>query len=352
MRTYREAEAAGEHAARPRAVGVNSRAAVGRLVWLQRAVGNQVVSRVFGGGGPAAPAASRPGPGLPVVQRLTLVPFEKADEKLTGFAAREGTYVATAKPTGKVGKDEAILVIGHGNGVTLANYESPTTAGGKYVALQAKHLSDLLHGLLPDKYTGVITVWACQAARPWRHIPELRKDVTDPLDYRLDLTFISLLYQFLKVKPQQVRGPIGFITLDRAARDGKVYADETLKFLGKTVAAKDGGLVTANAPVDKSFYEEDSSESSDDDDFDVDAEEGGEDLEKEESGTRSDDDTVLTTESPGSDTGEMMIDDEEGMTPRQRKELALESIVRSTPFGESSRPPTLRERLNKLHSRK
>src|SRR5215472_15881885 len=111
---------------RPRTAGHHGRGTparrehgdVGALLALQRAAGNGAVSELL---------ASR----RPVVQRLIWLPFDLIDSNLDGFARNEASkrYAEPVQLGGRpsqVAVDEDILIVAHGNGVSMSNLQDAT----------------------------------------------------------------------------------------------------------------------------------------------------------------------------------------------------------------------------------
>lgn len=188
-------------------------------------------------------------------------------------------------------------------------------------------LVPLLAAILPASYKGTITLWSCQAARPWKHIQEVMQQLSVQKDVDLEtageLSYIRLLASHLGIKPQQVQGPIGHITSDRRIAKAQVYVSKEALMLDTTLPAMAGGIVNAATTPPDSFYavyvsDEDSSYN------------GNDDVESE---------------------NEVDMDVQSSALPTvpafRSKQEYLDYIMRNAPFGQGGPPPSLRERLRK-----
>lgn len=297
-----------------------------RVLWLQRAAGNRAVATLLG-------------PRQPVVQRLILLPFEKMDSVLVNFA-REHVAQAYAGPVvqgethREVGPEENVVVVAHGNGVSLSNWEDSRHDG--YMQVQPDDLAQRLKAILPRNYQGTITLWACQSARPWGHVPGVAEQFTgrvepSQLQAILETSYIKQLQMQLGLREQQVVGPVGYLTTDRPVGSARVYADRDLKFLGKTVGAADGGMIDARSHPPHGFYDGDEETSDASDEY-------REGSPSSRSGSED-------------ESGTMEADMEPPPGPRSQapafrsKQEYLDYLTSLTPSGSSSRPRSFRERL-------
>lgn len=247
-----------------------------------------------------APPPITPAPGG-VVRRLIHVPFAEADQDLTGFAGRDATglasgpYVLGVGVSRKIGVDEGLLLIGHGNGTDFYSHADPSHKSlQKYTA---SSLATYLHeSVLPRGYAGTITVWACSSATPWRHMPAIAQQVEESemggeqKEAVLDTSFIKQLEASLEgmdgdYQPTVV-GSLGYATLDRRWDRAQVYADEQLKMLGKSKTQHEGFIDTRQeAPTE--FYEDSEDEEEGDGDWKGGSDREGSDDERRPSGQSS-----------------------------------------------------------------
>lgn len=210
-----------------------------------------------------------------VVQPLILVPFTHADQSLIDFAQNRtgglapGPVVTGKQLAHKIGVNEHLVLIGHGNGADLYSHENPKHPQldvMSYAAL-ATFLTDKV---LPDNYHGKITVWSCDAARPWGTIPSIAAQLSQcSKTQRQQLqstSFIKQLEDALTAKNKgytpNIVGSIGYAGTDKHWAQAEVYADETLKNVGEKKNFAEG-FVGTNAVVDESFYDLDDSEGED-----------------------------------------------------------------------------------------
>lgn len=212
----------------------------------------------------AAASAGAPS-SAPVIQRLVNVPFNDPDDILKTFLANNSAGMAegdsqTGKYTKKVRTDEDIVLVGHGNGAALMDKENNHAE-----SFSPDSLATYLAGILPKDYARTITVWSCQSATPYKHLKGYDKAEDKSGDLG-DRSFIKILQEWLESKnigfQGEIRGAIGFITMDRRYDRASVYQDEDKKMLG-TLRLYPEGFVNTEETPDPSFYAPDSDEDDD-----------------------------------------------------------------------------------------
>ncbi len=189
------------------------------------------------------------------IQCMTLLPFTSADDGLNNFVDSNAQGLAgnvvKGTPTAKIGKNEKLALVGHGNGFELYSH----FAGSKdLVKMNYNEVANFLAKyVLPDGYRGEIVVWSCNSATPWKHIPEIKSQIKDEDDERLDGSFITLLKQKLLDKTDldlspTIRGAIGFASLDKPWKQAEVYLDKDLKNIGPKKNFLEGFISTDQSP--------------------------------------------------------------------------------------------------------
>jgi hypothetical protein len=182
---------------------------------------------------------------------LIWVPFTEVDPHLLRFAADASEFTPGvpilfgAAPINRLPVAGNLLVLAHGQGLQLSNYEAHGPVGYVTIALDAFAAS--LATVLPGGFTGTITLWACNVARPFKHFPGGAPPGTG------DQSFISRLHgQLPGVQPDQVRGAIGYITLGLGLRGAKVYPDKAQPFTGRLTPPE--GIIHAGEVALDNFY--------------------------------------------------------------------------------------------------
>lgn len=186
-----------------------------------------------------------------VVQRLINVPFATRDNKLEQFANEHATGLADPPvilgPTrAQVGIDESIAIIAHGNGASICGVDG---AAG----FLPHELAAYLQEMLPVSYSGVITIWACQSARPYGNMkqPVADREV-------INESYITVLDAWLRSKQEldfngTIRGSIGFVTLDRKFNVASIFEDEHDLLFGKHLKYPEG-FIRAGERAPDGFY--------------------------------------------------------------------------------------------------
>lgn len=197
-----------------------------------------------------------------VVQRMTLLPFNQVDNQLLKFVNEHSAGMAgeTARgtPGRRVGVGEKLVLVGHGNTVTLSAYE----AGDVEHFTPDTLATFLLDHVLPDNYVGEMVIWSCNSATASKHHQDAANFFAQSNQpQELDRSFIQRLEQALLGKNRgyapTIRGAIGFVTLDRKWSSASVYANEADKFIGKTKTGSDG-FISTEEQVDDQWYRSDS----------------------------------------------------------------------------------------------
>jgi hypothetical protein len=230
------------------------------------------------------------------IQRMTLLPFAKADNDLNKFvnenAAGMAGEIVIGNPGKKIGKSEKLVVVGHGNGTDLYSHSDEKSSDLK--KMTAAELAEyLIANVLPNGYNGEIVVWSCNSATPWKNIPVLKNQIEkkvkkDDQEQYFDMTFIKQLEAFIthdetKNFAPTISGAIGFVSLDKKWDNAKVYADEKNKLIGPTKDADDGGFIkTDETPPKRNWYD-----GFEEEEEDVEVEEEVESLSSEENQSKS-----------------------------------------------------------------
>jgi hypothetical protein len=267
------------------------------------------------------------------------LPFDPCDPELEAFAKNNlfvppdfmMDRVVKATPSNPVGKDESILVVAHGNGVAISNWmeEKKTPKESKYEELQPDNFAPKLAAILPKGYRGRITLWSCQAARPWRYVKGVREQLEKmknvDVERALNQSFLTLLFDQLNVdglKREQLLGPIGFITLNREFPKAAIYENEDQLQYGNEKPVKLGtSLVHAGQVLNSDYYT------------------------KFYKGYQEEDDSDYN-----SDTG-MDVDNTSRRVFKSKGEY-LDAIVENAPFGSSSQLRSLKEHLERQQNNK
>lgn len=287
-----------------------------------------------------------------VIQRLILVPFDHADQELIDFAKDRteglapGPVEIGTQVKHKLGVDETLVLVGHGNGTTFYSHETAMAENYKEYSFAelAKYLAE---HVLPDNYKGTIYLWSCDSARPWKHIPILAEHYGKDVDTSFVEQFEGYLGKEKKGYKPDIYGAIGYATLGKHWQEAEVFANETLKHTAEKKDFKQG-FVRSGSKVDPAFYDLDGD---DDDDY-------GEDNYSDNSmdSSSSSSKSIISTRSTRSTRSQQLPVNPQ---PSYQRDAPItnriehtNAIMSNAPFGSSYRPPSFKQRLEKLQDKK
>jgi hypothetical protein len=290
-----------------------------------------------------------------VIQPLILVPFDHADQELIDFAKHRteglapGPVEIGTQVKHKLGVDETLVLVGHGNGTTFYSHEKETAKNFKAYGF-AELSKYLAENVLPDNYKGKILLWSCDSARPWKHIPTLAEHYGEDVDTSFIEQFESYLGEEKKGYKPDIYGAIGYATLGKHWEEAEVFANETLKHTAEKRDFKHG-FIRSGEKVDPAFYDLDGE---DDDDYNDYEEDNYSDNHMDSSSSSSK--SIISTRSTRS-TRSQQIPVSPQPSPQEvptftSQQQYLDYITRNTPSGGSSHPPSFKQRLKKLQDKK